>query len=95
MAEMNFAALIFKSITELCESFEPVAKRNNISSPAILLLYALNRDSDLSFLAKEEYVNQLINFGFAKKEGAGLKITGKGAILAKSLEVTASKILKC
>ena len=76
----------FRMISSLNEKFQTPALKNRISPQALIVLLALNCGADLSFLVKQEYINELLNFGFAEKNGNELVSTGKGAILAKSLE---------
>ena len=76
----------FKNFKKLENLLQPAADKNKISISAVIVLLAINNGIDLSFIAKEEAIKELVNCGFAQNENGALKVTGKGAILAKSLE---------
>ena len=76
----------FENILQLIEQLKPVAEKNKISPFALMLLLALYLEKDFSYFLKNEYVDELLNLAFIEKVGNSLKLTGKGAIYAKSLE---------
>ena len=86
MAELEMYKTSFEAMHNLKETLSCVANKNKISAEALIVLLALNCGTDLSFFVKDEFVQELIKLGFVKIENANISITGKGAILAKSLE---------
>ncbi len=86
MTDFNLYKDSFKALSRLNESLKNTAAKNRISPQALIVLSALNCGVDLSFIVREEYIKELVNFGFAEKNGDSYAVTGKGAILAKSLE---------
>ncbi len=94
MENQDLSVLSVKVISALCKALEPAAGKCNTSSAALFELLALNYGTDLSFLIKDVHTDKLLNAGFAERDGDGLKITGKGAIFAKSLSPTVIKALK-
>lgn len=86
MSDFDLYKDSFKALIRLNEVLKSAAAKNRISPQALIVLTALNCGVDLSFIVREEYINELVNFGFAEKSGDIYAATGKGAILAKSLE---------
>ena len=86
MANIDFYINNFKALCELNEALKTAANKNKVSSQALIMLLALNNGVDLTFFVKEDYMNELIKSGFVKQEEVSFSVTGKGAILAKSLE---------
>jgi len=76
----------FKALSDLKDALHPAAIKNKVSPVALILLLALNSGVDLSYIISDEAITELINSGFALMENGAITLTGKGAILAKSLE---------
>ena len=86
MARFEVYKESFKAIVELNSVLNAAAVKNKVSEGALTALLALNNGVDLSFLVKDEFIDELVKSGFIKIENNAVSITGKGAILAKSLE---------
>ena len=86
MANLDLYKGGFESLNKLNETLTPTASKNKVSSQSLIMLLALNCGVDLSFFAKEAFINELLNMGFVEKKENSFLVTGKGAILAKSLE---------
>lgn len=76
----------FEIVKRLQEVLKPTAQKNKISSEALVLLISVYCENCIVELMKNEYLEELINYSFVEKDGDSVKLTGKGAILAKSLE---------
>ena len=76
----------FENILQIIEQLKPVAEKNKVSPFALMLLLAFYLEKDFSYFLKNEYVDELLNLAFIEKDGNSFKLTGKGAIYAKSLE---------
>lgn len=86
--------LFFSAINNYSVLFnflEPYAKKNRISTGAVIFLLAINEEVDLSAVFKAEFKDELIGCGLIEATENSVKITGKGAILAKSLKVAVQK----
>ncbi len=86
MANFELYKSSFAALADLDKSLSAAANKNKISTGALILLLALNNGIDLSQLFRAEFANELINMGFLQKTENAFSVTGKGAILAKSLE---------
>ncbi len=86
MARFEVYKESFKAIVELNGALNTAAVKNKVSEGALTALLALNNGVDLSFIVKEDFMEELMKSGFMKIENNAVSITGKGAILAKSLE---------
>ena len=86
MASFEFYKDSFKAVAELNGALSSAAGKNKVSEGALTVLLALNSGVDLSFLVKDEFIEELVKMGFVQAKDGFLSITGKGAILAKSLE---------
>ncbi len=86
MANFDLYKSSFRILSDLKEVLQPAVIKNKVSAEALILLLALNSGVDLSFIVKDDAVTELINSGFALMENGAVALTGKGAILAKSLE---------
>ena len=86
MSRIEFYKESFKAIDELKDILTTAAKKNNLSEGALIALLALNNGVDLSFAFKVEFIEELEKTGLVLVKDDRPSITGKGAILAKSLE---------
>jgi len=86
MANLDLYKSSFEGLKELDNILTAVANKNRVSSQSLIVLLALNSGVDLSFFAKEDFMNELISSGFVQRTEKLFSVTGKGAILAKSLE---------
>ena len=86
MSRIEFYKESFKAIAELKGALTSTACKNKMSEGSLTVLLALNNGVDLSFIAKDEYIEELLKAGLVQVKDESLLITGKGAILAKSLE---------
>lgn len=87
---INFEAF-FKNLRGLSSALLPLAKRNSITPQATLLLYTIYINADLSDFFKEDCYSELLERGFVTCENDIFSPTGKGSILAKSLEIMVKK----
>ena len=76
----------FSSLLQLNEKLTQIAEKNKVSAPALVLLISVYCNNDLIEFFKEEYLLELLNLSFLEKCENSYKLTGKGAIFAKSLE---------
>ena len=81
----------FNKIINLLEDVKPYAKKYNLDEISLCLLLALNENVDISNALKDEFSDNLIRLQFAQKVEKGLKITGKGSIVAKSIAMSIEK----
>ncbi len=86
MANFDLYKNSFSAFNDLNTALKNAAVKNKLQTGSLIILLALNCCIDLSFFVKAEYIEELINFGFAERFNNSFVITGKGAILAKSLE---------
>ena len=86
--------LFFTAINEyadFCEFLTPIAKKNKLSVGAVIFLLAISENVDFSAIFKKEFKDELIENGLLLADLDTLKVTGKGAILAKSLKSAVQK----
>ncbi|MBQ6825325.1 MAG: hypothetical protein IJP34_01520 [Clostridia bacterium] len=81
----------FSKIQTFLEVLKPYSKKYNLDEFSLALLLALNENCDISNALKEEYSDNLIKLQFAQRVEKGLKITGKGSIVAKSIAIGIEK----
>ena len=81
----------FGKIITLLEQLKPYAKKYNLDENSLCLLLALNENVDISNVLKNEFSEKLIRLQFAENVEKGLKITGKGSIVAKSIAIGIEK----
>ena len=74
----------FEILPELKFKIEPLAKRSGISTDSALYLVLLADFSDKDLIIPDSLREILISRSLAEYTECGLKLTGKGAILAKS-----------
>lgn len=80
-----------KKIKPLSEYLNIFSKKHGISSQAIILLYAMSNDIDLTDFFKESFYDELIKAVFIEQNSFGFRLTGKGSIIAKSIEIAIEK----
>lgn len=82
----------FKSIDKIKTGIEPLVKRSGLSVENALILIIINDYPNLTQTVNNFLDNQLFDKGLIEYTDDGLCVTGKGAILAKSLSIVIKKL---
>lgn len=90
MSKLENLSQSFEKILWLNETLKSTAEKYKISTQSLVLLLSIYCKNDLTNLLNSECETELINLGFLDIN-TSKKLTGKGAILAKSLEILIEK----
>lgn len=93
MAELyNIWNSFFNSVADIKNGIEPTAKRSGLTADTALLLIIINDYPEINIPISENLIKTLCDKGLTEYTEKGFKVTSKGAILAKSFELTLKKL---